>query len=170
MLLWLVVRAEGMWSHDDGVWWDESVVRVERPESGLRIYHFTNNEDRFRVLVASVAESFHADAKRHVHDCDASQWQPMSSFVSDTVEATQKRSAPAAYSCLHPRPLADALLEKFNGEASLARAMKLAFNVSEPCVHREGKVDPKLGGSWLNNHVLYHFSRAYRGTRSWTQK
>ena len=143
MLLWLVVRAEGMWSHDDGVWWDESVVRVERPESGLRIYHFTNNEDRFRVLVASVAESFHADAKRHVHDCDASQWQPMSSFVSDTVEATQKRSAPAAYSCLHPRPLADALLEKFNGEASLARAMKLAVEAGRASF-RAGRIPRKL--------------------------
>ena len=65
--------------------------------------------------------------------------------------------------------LADSLLAAFNSDTLLQTAMHSAFNVSaHSCAHREGKIDPKLGGTFLRNHVLYHWDKRYRGTRAWT--
>lgn len=144
---------------DDGVWWDSSVVQMERLANGARFFRV---KDRFGLMVADAPQGFLDASLKHFGDCEASQWQAMSSFTTDT-----QRSAPAAYTCLHQRLLADKLLATFNADPSLARALRKSFNVSAPCKHREGRTDPKLGGSWIRNHVLYHLHPRFRGTRSW---
>ena len=144
---------------DDGVWWDSSVVQMERLANGARFFRV---KDRFGLMVADAPQGFIDASLKHFGDCEASQWQAMSSFTTDT-----QRSAPAAYTCLHQRLLADKLLATFNADPSLARALRKSFNVSAPCKHREGRTDPKLGGSWIRNHVLYHLHPRFRGTRSW---
>lgn len=147
----------------DGVWYTAEVTE-SRPANNVRAFSVTEN-GRFRVLVATVPKGFNDAALNRVASCSSAEWRPMNSFTSD---AAKGNVAPAAYSCLHSRDLADELLDAFNAEPSLARAMRLAFNVSKPCVHREGKTDPKLGGSWWSNHVLYKLHRRFRGTRTWT--
>ena len=145
--------------------WYTSDVKEERPEDGVRIFRVTA-DDRYRVLVISVPAATVSDpVTQHVQGCTAEQWRPMHSFTSDTSKGDV---APDAYGCMLPRDRADLMLDGFNSEPRLARAMRLAFNVSAPCAHREGKTDPKLGGTWLRNHVLYHLHPMFRGTRAWT--
>ena len=144
----------------DGVWITDA-VKEEQPLDGVRIFTVTHS-GRYRVLVASVDESTNALVLDHLANCETAHWRPMHSFTTDETRA------PAAYGCMHPRELADAMLESFNSDATLAHAMRLAFNVSVACTHREGKTDPKLGGSWLRNHILYHVHPRFRGTRAWT--
>ena len=137
-----------------------SHVKEWQPLPGVRVFT-VSKDDRFRVLVASVDVASNAAALSHVANCDPDSWRAMHSFATDTNE-------PAAFSCMYPRDLADDMLDALNGDARLSRAMRLAFNVSAPCEHREGKMDPKLGGTWLRNHVLYHLHRRFRGTRAWS--
>ena len=147
------VAADGAWS--DGIWLADGIVEYN-PSPGLRI--FTPIKDgRFRVLVADADAAGVHTALAHIDSCE--RWRPIHSF-DDGSEIT-----PAAYSCMLPRQMADVMLDDFN--AAFSDAMAVTFNVTSPCAHRESKVDPKLGGSWVRNHILYNLHKRFRGVRAW---